>query len=188
MSDIIKSWAIPNLLASKQANSITYNNFLPRAPLPSFNNVFEIAAYLREKFTYKADPLLFDHYTHPQVAQWAMINNTWNINGKALSFDCDDYATWANRCLAATYGEGQTWMVNLIVNPAYFWSWPMNHVICLLFNYQFNGSPWVAVIDTNGLNWFIQQGDWAKAIMAHFGKSYNVEYVYFERVAYPFPD
>ncbi len=148
------------------------------------------------KLPYRADPLLFDYYTHPGVLAACLWTGDWRVHGKneQWSCDCDDFAAYAYelfRLTGAKEGWG-FWIWNLIINPSeQLWNAWANHVI-LGFRQWENGRFKTGVMDTNSaanrqIIWFDLPPEQAEAaVMAHFGKIYDVRYYRAIRVEYPF--
>lgn len=209
--DIFTEFFIKPFLYWKKEKSIKNSSFFTKSSLPQFfaNEKLEIVEKIKNylgEYKYIPDPLLFDHYTHPQVAvnrhnrYLELVSDVSKKMGRELtdhernelhksawagvSYDCDCLAVMAYALLKEHgYSPSKLHIYNLITDPIDFKNIWFNHVICV-FEYDEN---WTGVFDTNGLNWFENKnGDWKKQIKDFFAKLYNAKYKYFIESDYPF--
>lgn len=149
----------------------------PRSPLPAFRSPGELAAYMRQRLEYVADPLggALDYYTHPETVQHQIEHGGWH------SQDCDDHAVYAYLALSRMPGIRPR-LVTLVDARI-----TMSHVVCA-FRTEGGG---FGVIDTNGLRFWaatIKPEDEDRLLVERFGGLYRCTYVAALTTPYPFKD
>jgi hypothetical protein len=129
----------------------------PKMPIPKQTGIeFEIinktAKYIMSTLKYKADPLTFDYYTHPETVL-SEIQTKGNVYGN----DCDDFACFAYKMLNDSgISQDNISVVSIITSfipdlSQLQWC----HVILVGFYHdKDNNQLWAYTIDTNGLFWY----------------------------------
>ncbi|PIQ25434.1 hypothetical protein COW20_15345 [bacterium (Candidatus Blackallbacteria) CG13_big_fil_rev_8_21_14_2_50_49_14] len=198
--DPFLEWFVLPFLREKAKKSVSLAVYYPKAPMPLLGSAgqdgllhpstIEAINNQLSKLPYRADPLLFDYYTHPGVTQKCLDTGNWGD----WSCDCDDFAVYAYalfRLTGAKPGQG-FWIWNLIIDPTQqLWNAWANHVI-LGFRQWDQGRFKTGVLDTNSAEekkviWFDLPPEQAEtAVLKYFGEKYKVQYYRAIRVDYPF--
>lgn len=203
--DAFIDWFVKPFLANKATQSRDKAAGHVRATLPvlgkaggdgllSLTTLNAINAQLG-KLPYRADPLLFDYYTHPGVVQQCLNTGGWKISGnnEEWSCDCDDFAAYAYDLFKLTGARADSFQIwNLIINPTtQLWNAWANHVI-LVSRYWDGTKEWTCVLDTNSAAdkkpiWFAMRLEQAEAaVLQYFSTRYSVQYYRALNISYPF--
>lgn len=199
-------WFVLPFLRDKKQKSMLKAAGMPKIALPVLGRAGQdgllhpstVAAINQElgRLPYRADPLLFDYYSHPGVIARCLASGDWRIqdSNEQWSCDCDDFAAYAYELFRLTGAKEEYgfWIWNLIIDPAeQLWNAWANHVVLGFRQYE-NGQYKTGVMDTNSaanrqIIWFDVPPEQASVpVMQHFGKLYKVNYFRALHVEYPF--